>query len=193
MLDDLEAGDDAVAPGRDDGFAHAGDIAVVGEVCPHPGRGSGLDDRARLVKRVLGDVDEHRMTLESVPERARRGDTAAAPEVAPDRGPDHDRRGGRIAEIVLDPDGGPGVADDPLLPLRHGRAAYPAPVTLVMRRSDGPYAVPSPGAPFRLAFVGQSTFFEACALHRRDATLETRFIDYRQGADGGALRGALDA
>jgi hypothetical protein len=52
--------------------------------------------------------------------------------------------------------------------------------------------LPAPDRPLRLAFVGQSTFFEACALdpgvHPR---LETRFDEFRAGGDADALVAAL--
>lgn len=52
---------------------------------------------------------------------------------------------------------------------------------------------PRPGAPLRLAFVGQATFFEACALDGRDDRVVTRYVDFRAGADAGAMRSRLDA
>jgi hypothetical protein len=66
-------------------------------------------------------------------------------------------------------------------------------VTLVFRRADAPYPVPSPGTPLRLAFVGQSTFFEACALHADGPRIATRFVEFRYGSDAAAMRHALDA
>ena len=54
--------------------------------------------------------------------------------------------------------------------------------------------LPTADRPLRLAFVGQSTFFEACALdpgvHRR---FEPRFHEFRAGADANALVTALHA
>jgi hypothetical protein len=66
-------------------------------------------------------------------------------------------------------------------------------VALALSRSDVPYPVPAPGVPLRLAFVGQSTFFEACALEERSARAATRFVEYRQGSDPAAMRAELDA
>lgn len=57
----------------------------------------------------------------------------------------------------------------------------------------GPYPVPPRGIPRRLAFVGQSTFFEACALHERSPRLETTFVEYRQGGDTDAMLNRLRA
>ncbi len=39
----------------------------------------------------------------------------------------------------------------------------------------------------RVAFVGQSTFFEACALEDRRTPLRTAFFEFRRGGDAGAL------
>jgi hypothetical protein len=52
---------------------------------------------------------------------------------------------------------------------------------------------PRPGDALRLAFVGQQTFFEACALDERSARAVTTFVEFRQGADAEAIRAALDA
>jgi hypothetical protein len=47
--------------------------------------------------------------------------------------------------------------------------------------------------PLRLAFVGQSTFFEACVLEPGvDPRLEPRFHEYRGGGDAGALLTSLE-
>ena len=46
--------------------------------------------------------------------------------------------------------------------------------------------------PLRLAFVGQSTFFEACVLeHGVDPRLEPRFDEFRAGGDADALLASL--
>ena len=48
--------------------------------------------------------------------------------------------------------------------------------------------------PLRLAFVGQSTFFEACVLAPRvDPRLEPRFFEFRQAGDADALMPGLRA
>jgi hypothetical protein len=60
-------------------------------------------------------------------------------------------------------------------------------VTLVFSRADLPYRAPALGAPLRLAFVGQSTFFEACALREESARFVTRFVEFRGGADADAM------
>lgn len=52
---------------------------------------------------------------------------------------------------------------------------------------------PRPGAPLRLAFVGQGTFFEACALHERSSRVVTRYVEFREGADAAPMRAQLDA
>lgn len=46
---------------------------------------------------------------------------------------------------------------------------------------------PAAGHPVRLAFVGQATFFEACALEGERPGLRCRFYEYRAGADAGLL------
>src|SRR4051794_4344946 len=52
---------------------------------------------------------------------------------------------------------------------------------------------PRHGDALRLAFVGQQTFFEACALDERSPRVVTTFVEFRQGADAEAIRAALDA
>jgi hypothetical protein len=44
----------------------------------------------------------------------------------------------------------------------------------------------------RLAFVGQSTFFRACALDEHSDRIDTAFVEFRQGRDPARLRAALD-
>ena len=46
-----------------------------------------------------------------------------------------------------------------------------------------PYRVPPAGGELRLAFVGQSTYFEVCALDRAVGGIRPMFIEYRDGAD----------
>jgi hypothetical protein len=50
-----------------------------------------------------------------------------------------------------------------------------------------PYPRPPAGAPLRLAFVGQSTYFEACALDERSRRVQTAFIEFRAGGDADAM------
>ena len=48
--------------------------------------------------------------------------------------------------------------------------------------------------PLRMAFVGQSTFFEACALPDGAAPgVATRFVEFRKDGDVGVMRAQLDA
>jgi hypothetical protein len=54
------------------------------------------------------------------------------------------------------------------------------------------YPSPRFGEPLRLAFVGQQTYFEACALDERSARVRTAYVDFREGADAEAMRVALD-
>jgi hypothetical protein len=51
----------------------------------------------------------------------------------------------------------------------------------------GPYPTPRAGAALRLAFVGQATYFEACALEEQSAHVRTRFFEFRAGADADAM------
>ena len=55
-----------------------------------------------------------------------------------------------------------------------------------------PYPTPPEGRPLRLAFVGQRTFFEVCALGDEQPDIETQFLDFRKHGDAGALRRQLD-
>jgi hypothetical protein len=58
---------------------------------------------------------------------------------------------------------------------------------------DLPFAAPEPGAPLRLAFVGQQTYFRACALDEHSDRVRTTFVDYRAGRDAELMRARLDA
>ena len=61
---------------------------------------------------------------------------------------------------------------------------------LEFARSGAPHPGPPAGAPLRVSFVGQSTFFEATALDERSARIDTRFIEFRAGRDPDELRAA---
>jgi hypothetical protein len=56
-----------------------------------------------------------------------------------------------------------------------------------------PYRLPSLRAPLRVAFVGQSTFFRACALEGDVAGLRGTFVEHRGGGDVDALLASLAA
>lgn len=56
----------------------------------------------------------------------------------------------------------------------------------------GPYPIPRSGERLRFAQVGQSTYFEACALDDSLDTIETVFLEFRAGADPLPVREALD-
>lgn len=58
-------------------------------------------------------------------------------------------------------------------------------------RAGTPYTAPAEREQLRLAFVGQATFFEACALMRGTPELATRFIEFREGAELGRLLAEL--
>jgi hypothetical protein len=55
------------------------------------------------------------------------------------------------------------------------------------------YRVPQEGRSARLAFVGQSTYFEHCALEQETAGIEPAFIDFRSGADPERMLAAVEA
>jgi hypothetical protein len=57
----------------------------------------------------------------------------------------------------------------------------------------GPYPVPRRGAALRLAFVGQSTYFEACALEEQSARVVTQFVEFRAGADAEGMLAQVSA
>ncbi|HEV2814011.1 MAG TPA: hypothetical protein VGW10_12235, partial [Solirubrobacteraceae bacterium] len=56
-----------------------------------------------------------------------------------------------------------------------------------------PFPTPPAGRPLRLAFVGQRTFFEVCALGDERPDVATRFLEFRRHGDATALRADLDA
>jgi hypothetical protein len=56
-----------------------------------------------------------------------------------------------------------------------------------------PYRLPSLRAPLRVAFVGQSTFFRACAMEGESGGLRGTFVEHRAGGDVSALLAALVA
>lgn len=66
-------------------------------------------------------------------------------------------------------------------------------MSLTFARSDLPYTAPVDHERLRLAFVGQGTFFEACALTRDTPQVETSFVEFREGAELGGLLGELRA
>lgn len=57
--------------------------------------------------------------------------------------------------------------------------------------ADAPYPLPDRGAPVRLAFVGQRTYFEACSMPAPAAGVTPAFFDFRGGDETGALLDAL--
>lgn len=52
--------------------------------------------------------------------------------------------------------------------------------------------LPDPGEPFRVAFVGQRTYFEVCSQLAATEVIEPTFVEHRAGADPDALRRHLD-
>ena len=61
------------------------------------------------------------------------------------------------------------------------------------RPATSPYPAPPEGAPLRLAFVGQQTYFRACAMDEDSDPDRTAFLDYRDGRDPELLRARLAA
>jgi hypothetical protein len=57
----------------------------------------------------------------------------------------------------------------------------------ILGRGPAPYPVPRGGAPLRLAFVGQATYFEACALEEQSRRVRTQFVEFRAGGDADAM------
>ena len=53
--------------------------------------------------------------------------------------------------------------------------------------------MPEPGRPFRVAFVGQRTYFEVCSQTEPSPVIEPTFVEFRSGADPEALRARLAA
>jgi hypothetical protein len=56
-----------------------------------------------------------------------------------------------------------------------------------------PYANPPQGAPARIAFVGQDTYFEAAALTSPTPEVLPRFIDFRAGAEPQPMLEAIES
>ena len=54
-----------------------------------------------------------------------------------------------------------------------------------------PYPPPPPGAPLRIAFVGQSTYFRATALDEQSARIRTHYLEFRDGRDPDELMAAI--
>jgi hypothetical protein len=54
---------------------------------------------------------------------------------------------------------------------------------MTFERENSPYPMPPAGAPLRLAFVGQSTFFVATSLDEDSPRIKTRFFEFRRHAD----------
>jgi hypothetical protein len=58
---------------------------------------------------------------------------------------------------------------------------------------DAPYPPPRLDGRLRIAFVGQATFFRACALDRSDADVAATFVEFRAGRDPEPMRAELRA
>jgi hypothetical protein len=66
-------------------------------------------------------------------------------------------------------------------------------MSLTLSRGELPYPTPPAGAPLRLAFVGQGTFFEACAQTHDTSALATRFFEFRQDGDADRMLASVRA
>lgn len=53
--------------------------------------------------------------------------------------------------------------------------------------------LPQAGQPFRVAFVGQRTYFEVCSQTAPSPVIEPTFVEFRSGADADALAARLRA
>jgi hypothetical protein len=60
-------------------------------------------------------------------------------------------------------------------------------------RPEPPFPTAPDGGPLRLAFVGQQTFFRACAMDEDSARVTTAFVEFREGRDPALMRAQLDA
>jgi hypothetical protein len=70
-------------------------------------------------------------------------------------------------------------------------SAVPVRRILATLRHGGPYRPPRPGERLRFAQVGQSTYFEACALDNVLKGIDTMFVEFRAGADSEPVREVL--
>lgn len=84
------------------------------------------------------------------------------------------------------PPGPPAV----LLPT-DGEVAWWAPLGVIRPDVDAP--LPDPGRPFRVAFVGQRTYFQVCSQTVPSPVIEPTFVEFRSGADPDALVARLRA
>ena len=70
-----------------------------------------------------------------------------------------------------------------------GDLAWWGPLSVL--RPDLDAKLPQPGAPFRVAFVGQQTYFEVCSQLSSNVVVEPSFVEFRAGADADAMRRRL--
>ncbi|MFL5895008.1 MAG: hypothetical protein ACJ76Z_07825 [Thermoleophilaceae bacterium] len=59
--------------------------------------------------------------------------------------------------------------------------------------AGSPYPAPSAGAPLRLAFVGQSTYFRATSLDEQSPRIHTEYLEFREGRDPDELMARIRA
>ena len=71
-----------------------------------------------------------------------------------------------------------------------GDLAWWAPLSVLRPAVDA--RLPAPGAPLRVAFVGQRTYFEVCAQLSASPVVEPTFVEFRSGSDPTDLLRRLD-
>jgi hypothetical protein len=64
---------------------------------------------------------------------------------------------------------------------------------MARRRLPGPYPKLSDGRPLRVAFVGQDTYFRACALGLPAGGVEPAFVNFRAGGNAAQMRSEVDS
>ncbi len=70
-----------------------------------------------------------------------------------------------------------------------GELAWWAPLSVL--RPDVGARLPPVGRPFRVAFVGQRTYFEVCSQSSPSPVVDPTFVEFRSGSDGTALLARL--
>lgn len=66
-----------------------------------------------------------------------------------------------------------------------GDLAWWAPLSVLRPEIDA--RLPPVGRPFRVAFVGQRTYFHVCSQTERSPVIDPTFVEYRSGSDASAL------
>lgn len=80
---------------------------------------------------------------------------------------------------------------DATIPLpTDGELAWWGPLSVL--RPDVDARLPASGAPFRVAFVGQRTYFEVCSQLSATTVVQPSFVEFRAGADAEAMRRRIE-